>query len=74
MIKGDLKHVTLSTPIYHPILGSGLPTMITNDSIKVKFKEGCEDTFTTSGSVVDCKLISVLYLYPVKVIKSEDNE
>lgn len=67
----DLNKINLNTPIYHPILGRGYPTAITKSSIKVKYKEGVEDTYNTSGSVADCKTISVLYLYPVEIVKSK---
>lgn len=64
----DLKKLTLETPVYHPFIGRGFPTKISENEITIKFKEGVVATFGLSGSIVDTHFISHLYLKPIKIV------
>lgn len=66
----DLKKITLETKIYHPFLGEGFPTKITENEITVKFSEGVEPTFVTSGVIDKAKFLKEIFLYPVIVTRS----
>jgi hypothetical protein len=65
----DLKKITLETKIYHPFLGEGFPTKITENELTVKFSEGVQPTFATSGSVDRDKFLKEIFLYPVYIAR-----
>ena len=71
MEQKDLKKINLETPIYHPFLGKGFPTKIEESEILVKFSEGVQVKFGTSGSIADSHFLSHIYLKPVKIVEAE---
>lgn len=66
----DLKQITLNTTLYHLFLGSGNPTAIFENIVRVRFSESVETEFVTLGTVGgNERFIEELFLYPVEIVK-----
>jgi len=65
--KEHLQILTLKTKIYHPFLGDGKITEITEFSLSVTFKNASKK-FETTGCIGETSFITELFIQPIKII------